>query len=432
MKGLRYLAASYGPLIAVLAASPALFTFAVQPPTDGFTGLLSIDGPMPMAVRAVAGPDLPRLQAQLRETRRLTPRFVKGIYVSAAAAGSSKMFAGLVSLVDRTELNTMVIDIKAENGQLAFKTDDPALAPYVAKYTSLGRLEEFTKPLRDKGIYLVARQFIFQDPYYAEKNPDVAVQSKSSPTVKLWRDRKGIPWVDPANEKAWAYNVAVARAALRGGFDEVQFDYIRFPTDGKLSDMKFPVWDGVTPKADVMEKFFAYIDRELRQRDGARLSVDLFGLVTWNHDNDMNIGQRLDKSVRHFDFISPMVYPSHYPRGFMDFANPADHPYEVVHESLMRAKQVTDPMEADDRAKAAAKQPFVPVATMRPWLQDFDIGADYTAEMIRAQMKATVDAGGSGWLLWNARNSYNEAALLPERPPQVIKAAEDGKINETP
>jgi hypothetical protein len=409
MRGLRYIAASYGPLIAILASSPALFYYGVQSPDVGFTGLMSIDGPMPYAVQAVTGPDLPRLKAARLAQRLPTPAFVKGIYVSAAAAGSQQMFAGLVDLVDHTELNTLVIDVKTDKGQLAFKTEDPALAPYVAKYASLGDLKEFTQPLHEKGIYLIARQFVFQDPFYAQQNPDVAVLDKT--TGKVWTDNKGVSWVDPASEKDWAYNVAVARAVLRGGFDEVQFDYIRFPTDGKLGTMQFRVWDGVTPKADVMEKFYTYLDRELRHKDGARISADLFGLVTWNHDTDMNIGQRLDKAVRHFDYISPMVYPSHYPPGFMDFKNPADHPYEIVHESLVRAKQVTDPLAAEDKLKAEAKQAYVPVATMRPWIQDFDLGADYTPAMVRAQMKATTDAKGSGWLIWNARNSYTKEAL---------------------
>lgn len=409
VRHLRYVAAGYGPLIAVLACSPALFYYGIQPPVGSFTGLLSIDGPLPYSVQAVTGPDLPKLRAAQAAERRKTPTVVKGIYVSAAAAGSKQMFAGLVKLVDTTELNTLVIDVKTDKGQLAFKTTDPALAPYMNKYPSLGELKDFTAPLHEKGIYLIARQFVFQDPFYAQQNPDVAVLDKV--TGKVWVDRKGVSWVDPASEKDWVYNVAVARAVLRGGFDEVQFDYIRFPTDGTLGTMQFRVWDGQTPKADVMEKFYSYLDKELRQRDGARISADLFGLVTWNHDTDMNIGQRLDKAVRHFDFISPMVYPSHYPPGFMGFANPADHPYEIVHESLVRAKQVTDPLEAEDQANAAAKRPYVPVATMRPWIQDFDIGADYTPAMIRAQMKATADAHGSGWLIWNARNSYTKEAL---------------------
>jgi len=408
LHALRYAAAGYGPLIAVLASSPAIIYFSIQPSSGTFTGMLSVDGPLPAAVSAVTGPD----EAKANPTPvHLTPTFVKGIYVSAAAAGSRQLFSGLVDLVDRTELNAMVIDVKMENGALAFATDDPDLQPYVTAHPSLGKLEDFTRPLREKGIYLIARLFVFQDPYYAEKHPENAVQDNV--TGGLWRDRKGIPWVDPANEVAWRYTAEVARAVVRGGFDEVQFDYIRFPTDGQLSRMKFPVWDGDEPKAEVMGRFFSFLDSELRHHDRMRLSVDLFGLVTWHHETDLNIGQNLKTAVRHFNWISPMVYPSHYPPGFDGFANPAEHPYEIVFRSLERAKQVTDPLAAEDKKAAEAGQPFVPVAAMRPWIQDFDLGADYTPEMVRAQMKATEDAGAAGWLLWNARNSYTEGALLP-------------------
>lgn len=422
---LRHLAARYGILIVVLASTPAVYYFLVQPANNEFTGIMSIDGPLPAAVRAWTGPDIPPPPSA---KARPTPAFVKGVYVSAAGAGSSKIMNSLVDLVERTELNTMVIDIKTGGGALAFATDNPALKNYVDPHPPLGNLADFTKPLRDKGIYLVARIFVFEDPYYAERNPAVAVKSKSS--GGLWRDRHGIVWVDPADPEAWRYNVDVAREAVRGGFDEVQFDYVRFPTDGVLSDMSFPVWDGQKPKAAVMSDFFSYLDKELRQKDRIRTSVDLFGLVTWNHDTDMNIGQRLDIAVRRFDWISPMVYPSHYPDGFDGYQNPAEYPYDIVYKSLERSKQVTDPLLAQDLAAAslagasaaagqAPHQP--PVATMRPWLQDFNLGAVYTAAMVKAQMKAAVDAGASGWLLWNARNVYTEAALGPKSAPAPVQ-----------
>ena len=332
------------------------------------------------------------------------PEFVKGIYVSAAAAGTTKMFARLVDLVDRTEINSMVIDVKDGNGALAFIPTDPTLADHVAKHPSIPDLKAFTAPLREKGIYLIARLFVFQDPAYVALHPEVAVKSKA--TGGIWRDRKGIPWVDPGHKEAWDYAVKIAREAYAGGFDEVQFDYIRFPSDGAMSDIRYPVFDATkTTKAQNMEAFFKYISDELHG-SGVKLSVDLFGLVMWQHVYDLNIGQRLDIAAKHFDFISPMVYPSHYPRGFEGFPNPADFPYEIVHDNLLRGQPLM--------ARLHSENPGVKIATIRPWLQDFDLGADYDAAKVKAQMKAAVDGGASGWILWNARNVYTEEALQAE------------------
>ena len=412
IKWLRRMAQAYGPVIAILCTSPVIFYFGVQPPSDEFSGLMSVDGPLPAAVRAVVGPTPVELKSF--EERIAYPEFVKGIYVSAAAAGTKNFMARLTGLVDRTEINSMVIDIKTDRGQVAFETDNPELVPYVAGNPLLGDLSELLAPLREKGIYLIARQAVFQDPTFASENPDKSVQDIGG---GLWRDRRGMTWVDPANREAWKYNVELAREAVSQGFNEVQFDYIRFPTDGRLSRMKFTSWDGVTPKAEVMAEFFDYLNEELRVKDGIITSADLFGMVTNHHDTDLSIGQRLDIAAREFDYISPMVYPSHYPPGFGGYGNPASFPYEIVFMSMDKAREVMDPLYEEDARSKEAGESYTPAATMRPWLQDFDLGADYTPDMVREQMRATTDAGGSsGWLLWNARNVYTEAALQPAVP----------------
>ena len=332
---------------------------------------------------------------------RPPPAFVKGIYVSAQMAGTKNLFQKVVGLVERTEINTMVIDVKDGSGALAFIPKDPALADHALVKPLIPDLAAFTKPLRDKGIWLVARIFVFQDPAYVKLHPEVALKSKA--TGAIWRDRKGIPWVDPAHHEAWEYAAAIAKEAYEGGFDEVQFDYIRFPTDGAMSDIRYPVYDATTTtKAQNMEQFFSFLDDRLGGL-GLKTSVDLFGLVMWTHDYDLNIGQRLDIAAPHFDYISPMVYPSHYPPGFDGHANPAEFPYEVILRNMQRGMPLI--------AKLREDHPAARIASIRPWIQDFDLGADYTADMVRAQMKAAVDGGASGWLLWNARNSYTEDAL---------------------
>ncbi|MFH0927904.1 MAG: putative glycoside hydrolase, partial [bacterium] len=180
-----------------------------------------------------------------------------------------------------------------------------------------------------------------------------------------------------------------------------QFDYIRFPSDGNMSLVEYAHYDPIKEtRSDVMIKFFAYLDQELRQK-GIPISADLFGFAYWSRDFDMNIGQRIRDAAPYFTALSPMAYPSHYPAGTLDFKNPADHPYEIVAETLKKGKEIM------------AEFPEVKWQS-RPWIQDFDIGADYDAAKIQAQMKAVVDEGGSGWLLWNARNVYTEDALGPQ------------------
>jgi hypothetical protein len=338
---------------------------------------------------------------------------VRGIYVSSATAGTAKRFAQLTDLVDRTELNAMVIDVKDGRGALAFIPASAALAPFASENPELGALRDLTGPLHEKGIYLIARVFVFQDPWLVEKRPDLAVKRKSG---GIWRDRRGTPWLDPASREVWKYNAAIARDAYAGGFDEVQFDYIRFLSDGDMSAAAYPAYDGKTAKADVIRSFFGYMDAEVREKSGIPISADLFGLTMWAHDSDLNIGQKLDSAARHFDYVSPMVYPSHYPSGFEGFANPADHPYEVVHDNLVKGDEVFAAIRKDDLA-LREKNPglSLKIASVRPWLQDFDLGADYTPDMVRAQMKASVDGGASGWIFWNARNVYTESAFAPDK-----------------
>jgi hypothetical protein len=153
-----------------------------------------------------------------------------------------------------------------------------------------------------------------------------------------------------------------------------------------------------------MADFFRYLDQELRRNRGILTSVDLFGLTMWQHDYDLNIGQRLDKAAPYFDFISPMVYPSHYPSGFGGLANPAAHPYQIVYDNLTRGEELLERMRTEAK-------PGDRIAKLRPWIQDFHMGAHYGPDKVRDQIKASDEAGASGWLIWNAANRYTEAAL---------------------
>jgi len=386
----------YGLAIAVVLSLPFVYLLSREMTVESYDPLPSEGHYLSAAARSFVGPGdgLPIGHVD-------TPPFVRGIYVSAATAGYSQRFDQLIEMVDRTDLNAMVIDVKDGNGALSFEPESDALKPLMARRPELGHLKDFTAPLKEKGIYLIARIFVFQDPTLAEARPELAI---ARTTGGLWRDYRGIPWLDSASKEVWKYNVAVAREVYWGGFDEVQFDYIRFPSDGDLSTMSYPVWDRTESKSQVMAGFFSYIDKELRVMVGLPISVDLFGLTMWQHEFDMNIGQKLSDALPHFNFISPMVYPSHYPPGFNGYPNPADRPYDVVYLNLVRGQELRQQL-TDERSGQAD------LGSFRPWIQDFDLGAVYTPALVQAQMRASEDGGASGWLLWNARNVYTVEAL---------------------
>ncbi|MEK7599020.1 MAG: putative glycoside hydrolase [Patescibacteria group bacterium] len=321
-----------------------------------------------------------------------TPEAVKAIYMTGWVAGTKDWREDLVRLIESTELNSIVIDVKDYSGRLSFETGNPYIQAIGASETRIKDIKEFIRQLHQKNIYTIARISVFQDPYFVLKHPELAVKKKDG---GIWKDKKGLAWIDPAAKEFWNYIVLVAKEAERAGFDELNFDYVRFPSDGDMKNIKYDYWNSKTPPAEVLRNFFAYLKRELGSLNRP-LSVDLFGMVTTNAD-DLNIGQILEYAEPYFDYIAPMVYPSHYPPGFQNFKNPAAHPYEIVRYSMSRARE---------RLLAASSTP----AKLRPWIQDFDLGADYDAKMVGAQMQAVYDAGLSSWMAWDASNKYTRDA----------------------
>ncbi|MEK9152888.1 MAG: putative glycoside hydrolase [Patescibacteria group bacterium] len=399
----------YFAVFALAAAVPAAVFLARELPSSKILPMIGADFRRFAGEKAAVGPGPAAVPAV---PHKKVPGFVRGLYVTSSTAGDARRFEDLVKMAERAGINTLVIDIKNDNGDIAFAPADPELKPYAAEKMPIADPDAFTRRLHDRGFYLIARQFVFQDPAYVARHPEQAVRRAGG---ALWRNNHGVPWIDAAARDAWQYNAAIAKDAHGSGFDEIQFDYVRFPSDGKISDMRFPFYDGKTPKAEIMGNFFAYLDDELRVKNGIAISVDLFGLVMWQHEHDLGIGQRLSDAVPHFDYVSPMVYPSHYPPGFDGYANPALFPYEIVYKNLVRGRSVFEAAAAtrvSDRVAAGEKDPAPPpVASVRPWIQDFTLGAVYTPDMVRAQIKASIDGGASGWLLWNARNVYTESAL---------------------
>lgn len=320
--------------------------------------------------------------------KHITADTVKAVYVTMHTAGIAKKMDALIALADATEVNAMVIDVKGSQGELIFDMlDAPAL---------ITRLHEHN-------IYAIARIVAFQDSGAATRDPSTVIKKKSG---GVWRDRRGFSWVDPAAEKGWDHVFDVSKRALDIGFDEVNYDYIRFPTDGNLGDMAFPAWDEVAPQHEIIAKFALRAKEVLKAYDPAmKLSIDIFG-YTFLQNSGLGIGQRLEDTIAVFDGVYPMVYPSHYSTGNFGFTNPADHPYEVVKGTLEKGL-----LQLGDTATSSA-------AKIRPWLQAFDLGAVYTPEKMRAQIRATTDGlrgQSTGWLLWDPGNEYDNGHAFLEK-----------------
>lgn len=325
-----------------------------------------------------------------------TPKQVKAIYMSSWVAGTSDFRERLVKLIDETELNSVVIDIKDYTGNIAFNVTDPKLLEIGSFENRIPDIEEFLEYLHSKNIYVIGRVAVFQDPYMVKTRPDLAVKKASDGSV--WKDYKGISWIDPGAKEMWEYTVAIAEESYKIGFDEINFDYIRFPSDGNMKDIAYPISnDPTVSKAETIRRFFEYLNKKLA-KTGMKTSADLFGMTTTNTD-DLNIGQVLENAIPYFDYIAPMVYPSHYPPSFNGYKNPAAVPYEIIEFSMSSAV---------DRLNMASSTPL----KLRPWLQDFDLGAVYTPEMVRAQIQATYDVGLDSWMLWDPSNKYTREALL--------------------
>ena len=327
-----------------------------------------------------------------------TPESVRAIYISSWVAGLSKYRDPIIKMLDDTELNAIVVDVKDSTGRIGFQVSDPLLSSLGAYEKRIPDVRALTSLLHSKHIYIIGRIAVFQDPYMTKKKPEWAITKKSDGTV--WKDRKGLSFLDPAKEDVWEYTVAIAKEAYADGFDEINFDYIRYPSDGNMKDINYHINKGET-RADNMEKFFTYLHTEVKKETDIPISADIFGLTTESTD-DMGIGQVWEKVLPHFDFVAPMTYPSHYPGGQYGFKNPADHPYEVITHAITGAIAKTKAMK--DYKETDLKK-------IRPWFQDFNLGAVYTKDKVQAQIKALNELGLKSWMLWDPRNKYTPSAF---------------------
>ncbi len=318
---------------------------------------------------------------------QLTTQSIKAVYANIDLLTTEGGLDSLIEIANATEINSIVIDVKEGavfyDSNVPFFEDTGTIRPFYDLDNLLAKLEE-------NEIYAIARVVVFQDPLVAEARPDLAVHDING---GLWLNEQGIAWVNAFHEELWDANIDLAVELVERGFDEIQYDYVRFPSDGDLATAEFGrEYTGEAREAAITE--FIKRSHDAINAAGGFLAADLFGFVTIV-DEEQYIGQRFSALEPHLDFVCMMIYPSHFETGNIASApgHPNDYPYETILESLQRAEQIVP--------GSGAK--------FRPWLQDFSYGyndlRDYSAEDVRAQIDAAEEFGASGWMLWG--NPFN-------------------------
>jgi hypothetical protein len=328
---------------------------------------------------------------------KLIPFTPKALYLSFFGIGDRSLRESAIKLIQQTELNTLAIDVKGDRGMIPYKSSIPLAAEVGAQRTiTVKEMAPLMRSLKAKGIYTIARIVVFKDNPLAQARPDWAVKT---PGGEIWRDRENLAWVDPFNKQVWDHNINIAVEAAQYGFDEIQFDYVRFPD---ASGLQFSMPNTEENRVKAVSGFLTEARRRLIPYN-VFLSADIFGYVCWNL-NDTKIGQRLEDLVAHLDYICPMLYPSGFQYGIPGYRNPVANPYEIVYLSLKRARERTN----------------LPSHRFRPWLQAFrDYAFDrryFNDREIMDEVKAAEGFGSHGWMLWNPRNAYSSAGLKKEKP----------------
>ena len=341
------------------------------------------------------------------------PEPVRGIYVNAWAFGTRKFYQ-LVELAGSTEVNAFVVDVKDDTGYLTYRSAVPT-AVAIGANTQLRARDAAARValLKSKGIRAIARIVVAKDPLLAEKKPGWSIQT---PSGGLWSDRKGTHWVDAFTDSVWVYAAQLAAEAVQLGFEEIQYDYVRFPDESKsrMATARFPGRQGEeTSRAGITRNIqqLAVRTRALR----VPFTIDIFGLTTTAVD-DMGIGQYWEDLVSAADVVLPMVYPSHYGRGVYGVARPNSAPYTMVKQAL------TDALRRS-RAMAPRK-----TAEIRPYLQAFTLGPPkYTPQHVRDQIRAAQELGIEGWVLWNPRSVYARGYFRPDSGITKAVGADSGR-----
>lgn len=330
------------------------------------------------------------------------PKYVRGLHYTAWVTGSTKLRNNLDQLLKDTELNTVCIDIKEYEGEVYLP--GYAKAEAIKAYTpAMPEIDKYLKDWKSRGIYTIARIVVFKDCILPKRRPELAVKT---PDGSVWKDRSGRTWADPYNKEVWDYNIGLAERAVAMGFDEVQFDYIRFPSDGNIKTCRYSQVHNSTSSAQALVGFLKEAHQRLKPK-GANISIDVFGLTT-TVEHDMGIGQKMVAMTEWVDFVSPMVYPSHYNKGEYGIADPNKAPYHTVYMGM----------------SGAVKRLGDHAPKLRPWLQDFSLGVRYGSKEVREQIQACYDSGIGDWLLWNPGCKYTAGALKGKEAMDILDRKE--------
>ncbi len=375
----RRRAVAVGFLLAVTASLAAGSKFVIQ--DDGKSAAGAKESP------AAAKPAVQQPTPSVKAPRKL-PEEVRGIHVTMALASLDGKLAEYLKLVGEG-MNTIELDVKDENGEIGFVTSAVPLAREVGAARPYYKPRDVARMIHAKGVYLIGRVVVFEDPRLSAGRPELAIKN---PDGSVWRNQAGLGWTNPYDKRVWDYNVSVAEVAARAGFDEIQFDYVRFPTDGDIDSIVYPGKTSTTP-GWVIAEFVHYAAKRLKPL-GVRVSTDVFGLAA---TRDLGIGQIPKRISKYVDAVYPMVYPSHYGPGEYGLEDPNGSPGPTVEWSL-----------ADFRRELRKSD-----AQLIPWLQDFSYGRTYGLADVRAQIDAARLMGAKGYLLWNPLGIYTPGALAP-------------------
>lgn len=350
-------------------------------------GARSISGSGSAAAPKATKPVVAKLAAATPKPRA-APDEIRGVHVTVALASIPGKLQEYIDL--RTEgLNTIELDVKDENGELGFIPSSVPLAKKVGAARPYYKPREVATLMHASGIYLIGRVVTFEDPHLSVGMPSMAIHN---PDGSVWKNQAGLGWTNPYDRRVWDYNVSIAEAAARAGFDEIQFDYVRFPSDGDTDNIVYP---GKTKTAPgwVIAQFIQYASKRLKPL-GVRVSADVFGLAA---TRDLGIGQFPARISRYLDAISPMTYPSHFGAGEYDIPDPNADPGTTVLRALTKFHRQLEGTTSE----------------LVPWIQDFSLGRDYTLADVQAQIEAARLVGVRGYLLWNPLGVYTPGALAP-------------------
>jgi hypothetical protein len=330
------------------------------------------------------------------------PVKAKGLYLTSRAA--MNMRDEILDIADSTEINALVIDVKDDNGKITYRMDSPMANEIGAITNTISDMDAMIRLMKDKGIYLIARIVAFKDPQLAEKRQNLAIRNADG---SIYRDNKGECWVNPYKKEVWDYLIEVASKAAETGFDEIQFDYIRFSTGDGMSKVNFGEEAKDKTKEDIILEFTRYAYEKLKPL-GVFVSADVYGTIISSSIDAGLVGQNYVEMSRYLDYICPMIYPSHFGEGNYGIQYPDTEPFNIVRKVLYASKTKLDAIPEGEHK-----------AIVRPWLQDFT--ADwikhyivYTGREVREQISAVYTVGYEEWLLWDGACTYSVDGLLDE------------------